>query len=66
MLERVFNGWLIHLILVLQLFTLLLPSTLATQTVTANFNQSGISGRITFTQEAPGSNTTINVSLTGG
>ena len=43
----------------------LLPLTSATLSITASFNQSGISGTITFTQQTPDGNTTIDVNLTG-
>ena len=62
MLRRRYNRFLLSVLLV---STFLLPFTSATLSVTASFNQSGISGTIRFTQEAPDGNTTIDVSLTG-
>ena len=62
MLRRRYNGFLPSVFLVA---ISLLPITSATLSVTASFNQSGINGTITFTQEAPDGNTTIDVSLTG-
>ena len=62
MLRRHCNEFLLSVFLVV---ISLLPLTSATLSVTATFNQSGISGTISFTQEAPDEDTIINVDLTG-
>ena len=63
MTRRYTNGFLLSVISVV--ISLLPLSTSATLSVTATFNQSGISGTIRFTQETPDGNTTIDVNLTG-
>lgn len=45
---------------------LLLPVSSAALSVSAVFNQSGVAGSITFSQESPDASTAITVSLRGG
>jgi hypothetical protein len=66
MMRRRYNGFLLSVISVISVVISLLPlTTSAALSVTATFNQSGISGAIRFTQESPGGNTTIDVNLIG-
>ena len=63
MVTRRYNRFLLFSVLLVVIS--LVPLTSATLSVTAFFNQSGISGTISFTQEAPDRNTTVDVNLTG-